>query len=121
MGRKQRQMLELRSLRNAAKGLLRDDVAFLKGNSGNPSPGARLMQGAGAKARTAADSTAQFAADNRLKIGTGIALGVGALAAWIFRDKIEKAFDHLLAYIEGDGESEQEASDTEDQTPQPTE
>ena len=96
------QMLELRHLRNAAKGLLRDDVAFLKGERGGQKVGPRLADKASGSLRDAASGAADFAGQHKLKIGTGVVLGLGAFAAWIFRDRIEQAFDQVLDYMRED-------------------
>lgn len=102
MAKLKRQMLELRHLRNVSKGLLRDDVAFLKGERGGKRVGPRLMEKASGSARDAASNAAGLAGEHKAKIGTGVALGVATFTAWIFRDRIEQAFDQVLDYMRDD-------------------
>jgi len=102
MGKLDRQMMELRHLRDSAKALLREDVAFLKGDSGGRPVAPRLMETASDKVRDVAGRSAQLAGDHKLKIGTGIAIAAGAFVAWIFRARIEQAFDQLLDYFNDD-------------------
>lgn len=99
MARLERQMQELRRLRNSAKGLLREDVALMKGERGGKTVAPRLADSANETARKAASEGAQLASVHKAKIGTGVALGVGAFAVWIFRGQIERAFGSLMELV----------------------
>lgn len=113
MGKMKHTMLELRQLRNASKGLLRDDMAFLKGERGGKTVGPRFMNAAGSSVRDVAGAASEFAGQNKLKIGTGLAIGAGVLTAWIFRDRIERAVGQAIEYMRND-----EAGDiADDQAP----
>lgn len=114
MARLERQMRELRGLRDSAKGLLREDVALMRGERGGKTVGPRLMDNASDKARQTASQGRELVGEHKLKIGTGVALGIGAFAAWIFRDRIEQAFDQLLEYVADDDVSEDSQSGNEE-------
>ncbi len=97
-------MKELRQLRNSAKGLVREDVAYLTGDRGAKAAAPRLMDSARDKARAAKDHSVQYASEHKFRIGAGLAIAIGVFLAWIFRHRIEKAFDQLLDHINGEEE-----------------
>lgn len=82
---------EDRALRNAAKQLVKADISFLKGDMVQKGLGARAVDRAKDGAADIAENTVEYASENRLQVGTGIALAIVAFAGWIFRDRLSDA------------------------------
>ena len=83
-----------RTLRNAAKRLLRHDVAAVKGDVSERGLGGRMLDRARDGASEAAQGAAGYADEHRAQVGTGLAVGIGALLAYIFRDRV-------MGFLEG--------------------
>jgi len=87
---------EDRALRNAAKKLVKADFAFLKGDMAAKGIGGRIADRAKDGAADIAENTADYANENRVKVGTGIAVAALAFAGWIFRDRLSDAIYDLV-------------------------
>ena len=83
-------------MRDAAKRLMSTDVALLKHDVEAKGVPSRAASQASAFASTATSYAAQYASQHKLKVGTGIALGIAGLAAWKFRHEIEDMLDNIL-------------------------
>lgn len=90
-------LLEDRALRDAARGNVTHDVAFLKQEVRDKGVGARLLDTSKDNARTIAAGARDLAQDNRGKMAGGAALAVAGVVAWIFRKPIMAAVDGLIA------------------------
>lgn len=94
-----RQLLEDRALRDAARGLVQDDIAFIRDSVAARSLPARLADRVTGGARDIADEAAIVADENRVMLGSVVALGVAGLAAWVFREPLRAGIDGLLARL----------------------
>jgi hypothetical protein len=92
----EQQLQEDRTLRDAAKGLLKSDLGFVKNGMAQKGLGARVASRAKDGAAEIAENTAGFADDHRAQIGTGIAVAALAVAGWLFRDQLADAIYDLL-------------------------
>ena len=96
MADSQRDMLEHRHLRDAAKRLLREDMGSIGSGVRNHTIGDRVKQRARHNAQTVSQEAEQFLRDNSGKIGASIAIIAGAVTTFLFRDKIANAVHDLL-------------------------
>ncbi len=87
----QHQLREDRALRNAAKRLVKADLGFLKGDMAEKGLGSRIAGRAKEGAAGIAENTAEYADENRIKVGAGLAIGIAAFFGWIFRDRLSDA------------------------------
>lgn len=87
---------EDRALRNAAKKLLKVDLAFLKGDMAAKGIGGRIADRAKDGAADIAEGAADYASENRLKVGTGIVVGLAAFVGWLFRDRLADAIYDIV-------------------------
>ncbi|WP_120078510.1 hypothetical protein [Aurantiacibacter odishensis] len=90
------QLQQDRALRNAAKRLVKADFGFVKGDMAQKGLGGRIAGRAKDGAADIAESTADYASEHRLQVGTGIAVAVAAFAGWIFRDRLADAVYNLF-------------------------
>lgn len=92
----QHQLREDRALRNAAKRLVKADVAFVKGDVAQKGIGSRIAGRAKEGAAGMAENTADYADENRAIVGTGVAIAIAAVVGWIFRDRLADAVYDLF-------------------------
>ncbi|MFB0611361.1 hypothetical protein [Aurantiacibacter poecillastricola] len=85
------QLHEDRVLRDAAKRLVKADIAFVKGDMSQKGLGGRMADRAKDGAADIAENAAEYADTHRTEVGTGLAVGILALIAWIFRDRLADA------------------------------
>ena len=97
-----RQLREDRALRNAARALIDADVEILKGDIA-AAPGAHSLL----------DRTRDGAVANRGKIGGILALLVGGVLLYIFRDSLRELLEHLRGQAD---ESETETNPSADRS-----
>lgn len=90
------QLEQDRALRNAAKRLVKSDLGFVKGDMARKGIGGRIVGRAKDGAAGIAENTADYASENRVQVGTGIALAAAAFAGWIFRDRLADAVYDLF-------------------------
>lgn len=88
MANLQKQLHEDRIMRDAAKRLVKADVAFVKSDFSQKGVGGRLADRAKDGAAELSDSATEFADTHRAQIGTGIVVAAAAFAGWIYRDLI---------------------------------
>jgi len=74
-----------RSLRDAARTLLQQDVEFLRGDNARRSVATRMADRAKSGASSAAEEASAFVSDNRGSVAGGAALAGVALAVALFR------------------------------------
>lgn len=74
-----------RAMRDAARGLVEQDVAFLRGDNARRSVPARMSDRARGAAGNAAEKASGIASDNRGAVGAAAAVGLAALALFLFR------------------------------------
>lgn len=91
-----RQLLEDRALRDAARGLVHSDVAFIRESMAARSIPARLADRVTDGARDIADEAVVVAEENRAVLTAGLALGALGLAAWVFRAPLKAGLDSVL-------------------------
>ncbi|WP_338244754.1 hypothetical protein [Aurantiacibacter hainanensis] len=92
----ERELKEDLMLRNAAKRLVKADLAFLKGDMAQKSLGGRVADRAKDGAADMAENAADYADTHRVQVGTGVAVAIAAIAAWIFRDRLADAVYDML-------------------------
>ncbi len=90
------QLLEDRALRNAARGLVESDIAYIREGMSVRSLAARLADRVSGGARDIADEAAVVADENKVALGAGLALGAVGLAAWVFRAPLQQGVQALL-------------------------
>jgi len=91
------ELLEDRALRDAARGMLQDDIAFIRESISARSLPGRLADRLSGSARDIADEAATVADEHRLALGVGLMLGVAGLAAWLFRAPLLTGIANLAA------------------------
>lgn len=99
----EQQLHEDRLMRDAAKRLVKSDIAYLKGDMAEKGIGGRAADRAKDGAADLAENAADYADAHRAQVGTGIAVAVLAIIAWIFRDRIADAI-HDMFHDESDWE-----------------
>ena len=92
----QEQLHEDRMLRDAAKQLVKADVASVKGDVSRKGLGGRVVDRAKDGAAELTDNATDFADTHRTQVGTGIVVAVAAIAGWIFRDRLADALYDLF-------------------------
>ncbi len=92
----QRQLHEDRMLRDAAKRLVKNDMAHVKGDVSRKGLGTRFVDRTKDGVAELADTTGHYADTHRAQLGTGLIVGVAALAGWIFRDQLAEAVYDLF-------------------------
>lgn len=81
-------LLEDRALRDAARAVVKADVAFLKADVQQQGVGARVAESGSDYVRTIADGAMELVEDNR-GTATGLfTLAAAGLAAWFFREEL---------------------------------
>jgi len=90
------QLLEDRALRDAARGLVRNDIAFIRESVSARSVPARVADRISGGARDIADEAAVVADENRAVLGGALFVGAVGLTAWVFRSQLEQGLDDLL-------------------------
>ncbi|TIX50015.1 hypothetical protein [Alteraurantiacibacter aquimixticola] len=94
--------LEDRAMRDAAREVVTSDVSFIKTDVAQQSVGSRMAESGQNTVRMMALGVADVAADNRGKVGAGLALAAAGLAAWVFRKPIAEALEGFLSEFEND-------------------
>lgn len=110
------QLAEDRLMRDLAKEFVKADIDHVRGDVGERGFAQRLLGRAQDGALDIADNAAEYAEDHKAKVGTGLLFGIGAFAAWLFRDRILDAVDHLLAKagVDTAGEHDDEKHEAND-------
>ncbi len=84
-----------RALRDAARNLLQQDMAFLRGHNTKCGAGVRLTDRAASGASFFAEHVADYASNKRGTVATGVALAGAAIALAIFRRPLMDALGNL--------------------------
>ena len=95
MANKNRELRESLQLRNAAKRLLRADLRAITGDEQEEGLVERVKEDMSGRAASLGRKARKAASKHPVKLGTGIALGVGVCVAWMFRDRILEAAQRL--------------------------
>ena len=90
------QLLEDRALRDAARGLVRNDIAFIRESVSARSLPARLADRVSGGARDIVDEAAVIADEHRAVLRGALVMGALGLAAWVFRTQLVQGLDDLL-------------------------
>lgn len=93
-----RRLHEDRALRDAARGVVTRDVAYLKSDVAEQGLVSRVMATGADYACVMADGAVDIARENRGKLSGGVALLAAGLAVWIYRDEIG---DLVSGMVEG--------------------
>jgi hypothetical protein len=96
-------LLELRAVRNAARRLVTDDVAYVRSDAAKRGWIRSAGQMGGDYLTVMGEGALDLAKSNRGKVAGGVALAVTALAAWAFRDQIA---DALVGALEDDPDAD---------------
>ncbi|APE28669.1 hypothetical protein [Aurantiacibacter gangjinensis] len=108
----ERQLRHDRTLRNAAKRLVKFDIACVKGDVSDRGVGGRALDRAKDGAAGIAESTAEYADTHRTQVGIGIALAMIAAVAYLFRDRLA---DMIFGLFEKDEEPLERAAKAAEQ------
>ena len=102
-----------RTLRNAAKRLIKTDIAHVRGDVSARGIGGRAIDRMKDGAAEIADDASDYADTHRGQLGAGIALAVIGAVGWFFRDRLADAiydlferFDDSNAAGNADGEDD---------------
>lgn len=90
------QLHEDRMLRDAAKRLVKNDMAFVRGDVSRKGLGGRFADRAKDGAAELADTAGSYADTHRAQVGTGLVVGVAAVVGWIFREQLAEAVYDLF-------------------------
>lgn len=119
MANKRQAMQESLQLRNAARRLLRADMRALKGDDDEAGLGEMVSLKASVKANSLLNDAKRIARDNPVKIGAGLALGLGVCVSWMFRDRIVEAAKRLTIADDLAFEIDEEADEEPDEEAEP--
>ncbi len=89
-------LLESRALRDAARRVVSDDLAYVRSDAAKHGWARSVAQAGGDYFKLVAEGAADLAQTNRGKVAGGAALVLTALAAWAFRDQISDAVAGVL-------------------------
>lgn len=89
-------LLEARAVRNAARRLVTDDMAYVRSDAAKRGWIRSAGHMGGDYLKLVAEGAADLAQTNRGKVAGGVALVLTALAAWAFRDQIADALAGAL-------------------------
>ncbi|MWV28072.1 hypothetical protein [Aurantiacibacter rhizosphaerae] len=92
----QTQMHEDRMLRDAAKRMVKSDVAYVKGDMSCKGLGGRFVDRIKDGASELSDNTHEYADTHRAQVGTGIAVAVAAFFGWKYREQLADAVYDLF-------------------------
>ena len=95
MANSERQLLEDRALRDAARDLVHSDIGFIRESIGARGLPARVASRVTGSAREIADEAAAVAEENRTVLAAGLVLGTLGLGLWIFREPVQHGADDL--------------------------
>ncbi len=95
-------LLQARALRNAARKVVTDDVAYARSDAAKRGWARSAAMMGGDYLKVMGEGAADLARGNRGKVAGGVALALTALAAWAFRDQIADALGGALEDAEPD-------------------
>lgn len=87
---------EDRAMRDAAKSLVSNDIANLRGDLDEKGLAARFASRMKEGAEGVVEESTAFAKENPKRVGSGLAIGLGLILAWIFREPLAKFLDQLM-------------------------
>ncbi|MDE1466791.1 hypothetical protein [Aurantiacibacter sp. D1-12] len=87
---------EDRAMRDAAKSLVTNDIANLRGDLDEKGLAARFASRMKEGAEGVVEESTAFAKENPKRVSSGFAIGLGLLLAWIFREPLAKFLDQLM-------------------------
>ena len=88
--------LEDKAMRDAARLNVMTDVELIKADIEEEGPGKRLAETGADYARILADGAMDVVQENKGRAAGAAALGIAAVAAWIFRDEIAELIGSFL-------------------------
>jgi hypothetical protein len=95
-------LLQARALRNAARTVVTDDVAYVRSDAAKRGWAKSAAMMGGDYLKVMGEGAIDLAKSNRGKVAGGVAVAMAALAAWAFRDQIADALAGALEEAQPD-------------------
>lgn len=95
-------LLQARALRNAARTVVTDDVAYVRSDAAKRGWAKSAAMMGGDYLKVMGEGAIDLAKSNRGKVAGGAAVAMAALAAWAFRDQIADAMAGALEEAQPD-------------------
>lgn len=102
MSPQKRRLIEDRAMRDAARQVVNQQVAWFKAGAGEPGFASHVLETGRDYARTVADGAIDLAQEHRGKLSGGLAVTVLAAAAWIYREQLGDLVAGMLDGFTGD-------------------